>query len=105
MLLLINLHSYFSTLENIFNFSHLGVEIFLKHGTKKIKMRGDPVKAPSGFKVQIASTFDKQVLAKMRKEVVRRKWNQPVYLTLLQAIPLLGRVFAHFTTNYWVRFE
>lgn len=96
------IHSISST-DNLFNFGHLGVEIYMKSHPQPCLVRGDACRSPSGYKVYIGSSFDQETVLDMREEVVEKGWNQPTYIGWLQYIPIAGRLAAHATTNYWVR--
>ncbi|KAG9014715.1 hypothetical protein FRB94_010562 [Tulasnella sp. JGI-2019a] len=86
---------------NEFNYGHLGVEISMKDSPAPCQMSGDAVKAPNGFGVQVTSKFDQATLNQMRKNAQAAGLDQPAWFGWLQYIPILGRVDAHFTTNYW----
>ncbi|KAG8988344.1 hypothetical protein FRB94_000892, partial [Tulasnella sp. JGI-2019a] len=87
--------------DNMFNFSHLGVEIFMKDHPTPSQVAGDAVRAPSGFEVHVTSKFDAFAWKAMRDDLKKKGYVQPFYITWLQYIPVLGSMAAHGTTNYW----
>ncbi|KAG8880849.1 hypothetical protein FRB98_004702 [Tulasnella sp. 332] len=88
--------------DNLFNFSHLGVEIFMKDHPNPCQVRGDQVRQ---FKIHVKSAFDESMIRKMRAKIVARGYNQLAVLGWLQYIPIIGRLAAHGTTNYWEQLE
>lgn len=87
--------------DNLFGFAHLGIEIFMKSGPNKCEVKGaNPNHAvPGGLEVHIGSSFTpEQVMAQRQAAVKSGKNVKKIYLAM-QAVPLLGRLAAHATTN------
>ncbi|KAG8988026.1 hypothetical protein FRB93_004309 [Tulasnella sp. JGI-2019a] len=91
--------------DNLFNFSHLGVEILMKDNPTPCHMRGDAVRAPDGFAIQVKSAFSEMMIQDMRSKIVAEGYNQPAWVGWLQYLPIIGRMAAHGTTNYWEQLE
>ncbi|KAG8980532.1 hypothetical protein FRB93_009269 [Tulasnella sp. JGI-2019a] len=91
--------------DNMFNFSHLGVEVFMKDHPNPSRVTGDAVRAPAGYQVLIKSKFEEKILHIMRNRLIKEGKVQPFYITCLQYLPIVGRLAAHGTTNYWEQLQ
>lgn len=90
------------SLDSSFNFSHLGVEIFMKPHPNPCLMSGDEIRYPEGFAVQIKSHFTEAESKRFRADLIDKGYVLPKWFSLLQYVPIAGRFAAHCTTNYWV---
>ncbi|KAG9025556.1 hypothetical protein FRB95_010060 [Tulasnella sp. JGI-2019a] len=91
--------------DNMFNFSHLGVEVFMKDYPNPSRVTGDAVRAPAGYRVHVSSKFDEKTLHAMRNQLIKEGKVQPFFITWLQYLPVVGRLAAHGTTNYWEQLQ
>ncbi|KAG8842661.1 hypothetical protein FRB96_004936 [Tulasnella sp. 330] len=91
--------------DNMLNFCHLGVEIYMKDSPNPCCVAGDAVRAPAGYKVHFTSKFDAATLRGMRDDLKKKGWVQPFYITWMQYLPFVGSMAAHGTTNYWEQLQ
>jgi len=91
--------------DNLFNFSHLGVELFMKDHPNPCRVTGDAVRAPDGYDVHVRSHFGSRTIDDARRQAEAKGYVQPFYVTWLQHVPIVGRLAAHATTNYWEQLE
>lgn len=87
----------------MFNYSHLGVELYMKDSPNPSQVTGDAARPPAGFDVIVKSDFSDAELQAIHDQLVKEGKVQPRWITSLQYLPIIGRVAAHGTTNYWVR--
>ncbi|EJD51199.1 alpha/beta-hydrolase [Auricularia subglabra TFB-10046 SS5] len=91
--------------HNIFSFAHLGSEIELRPAPHRCIVRGSHVTA--GSEVRVVSRVHKQKAKGSNVDEKAGKVEDECALARakcrkMQALPLLGRGFAHFATFYWV---
>jgi hypothetical protein len=91
-------------LDNLFNFCHLGVEIFLKSAPYPCEMEGHDrlLPKPEIIAVEFKSDFNQEKIRAMRQEAVIHGTTVKKLFLVAQYIPFLGRLAAHATVNYWV---
>ncbi|KAF8308281.1 alpha/beta-hydrolase [Clavulina sp. PMI_390] len=87
--------------NNAFAFAHLGTELRLRDYPKMPGAIGNHLYY--GAKIYMETVFSKDQLLDQRKTAWGKEGEEHrIWLArLYQSIPLIGRVFAHFTTNYW----
>jgi hypothetical protein len=84
----------------MFNFCHVGQEIFMKTAPTPCQIQGDAL--PSGVKVLIGSHYSPTEIVQIRHSEVSAGWAISNLLVMLQDIPFIGRLVAHATVMYWV---
>ncbi|KAG8947800.1 hypothetical protein FRC04_010286 [Tulasnella sp. 424] len=87
--------------NNLFGFSHLGIEIFMKSHPVASKVQGNRVKTYGNFDVHITSKFTPEEVVAQREFAERNKLTLWKVYGWLQYIPLVGRLAAHATVNYY----
>ncbi|KIO27368.1 hypothetical protein M407DRAFT_191699 [Tulasnella calospora MUT 4182] len=87
--------------NNLFGFSHLGIEIFMKSGPHASGVKGNRVKTYGNFEVHITSKFSQEEVVAQRKLAEKHKLTLLKIYSALQLIPLVGRLAAHATVNYY----
>ncbi|KAG8948907.1 hypothetical protein FRC00_008410 [Tulasnella sp. 408] len=87
--------------NNLFGFSHLGIEIFMKTGPLASNVKGNRVKAYGNFDVHITSKFTQDEIIAQRQLAERDGLTLWKVYGALQYIPLIGRLAAHATVNYY----
>jgi hypothetical protein len=95
-------------LDNLFNFCHIGIEIFLKSSPLVCEIQGDDriLPKPQIVSVEVKSDFSDDDIIRMRqrKAILHDSLVAKLFLAA-QYLPLLGRVAAHVPVNYLVRFR
>jgi hypothetical protein len=89
--------------DNLFNFCHLGVEIFLKSNPAPCQVFGNhfPLPYPGTVAVHVKSDFSEgriKVMGQRNEGATFKK-----ILLVVQDIPFIGRLAAHSPVCYWVR--
>jgi hypothetical protein len=87
--------------NNLFGFSHLGIEIFMMSQPHASGVQGNRVKAYGNFDVRITSKFDQDEVVAQRQAAERGGLTLWKVYSALQDIPLVGRLAAHATVNYY----
>ncbi|KAG8947802.1 hypothetical protein FRC04_010288 [Tulasnella sp. 424] len=87
--------------NNLFGFSHLGIEIFMKSQPHASKVKGNRVQTYGDFDVHITSKFTPDEVIAQREFAERNRLTLWKVYGWLQYIPLVGRLAAHATVNYY----
>jgi len=88
--------------ENLFGFAHLGVEVFMKSRPHPCEIKGThPAMVPYQLNVHIGSAFSHDEVQAQREAAIKAGNNISKMYLLMQDIPLIGRLAAHASTNYF----
>ncbi|KAG8927417.1 hypothetical protein FRC01_007516 [Tulasnella sp. 417] len=87
--------------NNLFGFSHLGIEIFMKTGPLASRVKGNQVKAYGDFEVHITSKFTQEEVSAQRRAAEREGLTLLRIYSAFQLVPIVGRLAAHATVNYY----
>jgi len=87
--------------NNAFAFAHLGTEIKMRDSPHSSHVTGNHI--THGSTVAITSAFSKDEIAVQRAQhlALPGEHKREAIGTLLQKIPILGRIIAHLTVHYW----
>jgi len=85
--------------DNLFNFCHIGQEIFMKTAPPPCEIQGDAL--PPDVKVLIGSHYSPEQIIQSRQNALKAGWVISRVLVKLQDIPFIGRLVAHATVMYW----
>lgn len=66
------------------------------------RVAGDAVRAPSGYDVHVRSHFGGSEVKEANRQAREKGYIRPFFGRWLQYVPIIGRLAAHATTNYWV---
>ncbi|KAG8936111.1 hypothetical protein FRC03_011174 [Tulasnella sp. 419] len=90
--------------DNLFNFCHLGVEVFMKTAPEPCQLQGHDriLPRPDVLQVEVKSEFSDAEIIKMRRNAELNGLTVKKVYLFLQDIPIVGRLAAHATVNYWV---
>ncbi|KAG9045340.1 hypothetical protein FS837_006472 [Tulasnella sp. UAMH 9824] len=93
--------SAFLLLDNLFFFSHLGIGLHLKSDPSQTQVEGHRIPRNNlNFQIQIGSSFTADQLRQQRATAERQGLTIRWMYSVLQNIPLIGRLLAHAPPNY-----
>ncbi|KAG8908989.1 hypothetical protein FRB99_000092 [Tulasnella sp. 403] len=87
--------------SNLFGFAHLGVEIFMKSYPRPCEVYGRRLNGLGDHDIHVSSKFTAEEVVRQRRAAVANGLNVKRIYLALQYIPVVGRLVAHASTNYY----